>query len=47
LIGAIICIVLWKYFGQTIAIAGGAIAILILRLLAAHYRWSLPKAEME
>ena len=47
LIGAIICIALWKYVGQTIAIAGGAIAILILRLLAAHYRWSLPKAEME
>ena len=47
LIGAVICIILWNLFGQTIAIAGGAFVIIVLRLLAAHYRWSLPKAEME
>lgn len=47
LIGAIVCIILWKILGQSIAIAGGALVIIILRLLAAHYRWSLPKAEME
>lgn len=46
LIGAVICVILWNHFGQTTAIAGGAIAIVILRLLAAHFRWSLPKAEL-
>lgn len=47
IIGAIVCILIWKYFGQSLAIIGGSVVILILRLLAAHYRWSLPKADME
>lgn len=46
IIGAIVCILLWKSFGQSIAIIGGAASIIILRLLAAHYRWSLPKADI-
>lgn len=46
LIGAIACIVLWKLFGQSVAISGGAVVIIILRLLAAHFRWSLPRAEI-
>ena len=44
IIGAIICIVLWKYVGQSTAIIGGAAVVILLRLLAAHFRWSLPKA---
>jgi len=47
LIGAVACIVLWKAIGQSAAIAGGSLVIIVLRLLAAHYRWSLPKAEVE
>lgn len=47
IIGAIICILLWKYCGQSIAIIGGSAVVIILRLLAAHFRWSLPKAEIE
>ena len=47
LIGAVVCILLWKFMGQSIAIIGGAAIIIILRLLAAHFRWSLPKAENE
>lgn len=47
IIGAIVCILLWKYIGQSVAIIGGASTVIILRLLAAHYRWSLPKAEIE
>ena len=47
IIGSLACIVLWKYFGQSIAIIGGATIVVILRLLAAHFRWSLPKAELE
>ena len=45
IIGAVICIILWNIFGQSAAVIGGASSVLILRLLAAKYHWSLPKAE--
>ena len=45
IIGAVFCIVLWNFFGQSSAIIGGAGAVVALRLLAARFRWSLPKAE--
>lgn len=45
LVGALLCIGLWNIIGQTGAMLCGTAAILILRLLAAHFRWSLPKAN--
>ena len=45
LIGAIFCTVLWNNIDQRIAMTGGAAIILSLRLMAARYRWSLPKAN--
>lgn len=45
LIGAIFCTVLWNNIDQRIAMTGGAAIILGLRLMAARYRWSLPKAK--
>lgn len=45
IIGAVICILLWNSFGQSAAVIGGASSVLMLRLLAAKYHWSLPKAE--
>lgn len=45
LIGAIFCTVLWNNIDQRIAMTGGAAIILVLRLMAARYRWSLPKAK--
>ena len=45
IIGAVICIILWNFLGQSAAVIGGASSVLILRLLAAKYHWSLPKAE--
>lgn len=44
IIGAVICIILWNFFGQSAAIIGGAFSVVVLRLMAAHYHWSLPKA---
>ena len=43
LIGAICAVGLW-YFGELIAMISGAAVTLILRLLAAKFKWSLPKA---
>ena len=43
--GAVACIVLWRFTNEQIAVIGGAIVVIILRFLAAHFRWSLPKAK--
>lgn len=42
--GAAICRMLWAPLGEGGAMAVGTACILIVRLLSAHYRWSLPKA---
>ena len=44
IIGAILCAALWAPLGATMAMILGASVILTIRLLAAHYHWSLPKA---
>lgn len=45
LIGAIVCIALWRLAFPALAIALGALVIFLLRILAARFHWSLPKAE--
>ena len=45
LIGAILCALSWPLLGQAASMLIGAAVILVLRLLASHYRWSLPKIE--
>jgi uncharacterized membrane protein YeiH len=45
ILGAILCVVLWQPLGATTAMVLGAAVILAVRLLAAHYHWSLPRAE--
>jgi len=44
IIGAVVCTLLWPA-GQVIAMLAGSGVTLVLRLLAARYKWSLPKAE--
>ena len=43
IIGAVICIALWSLIGRSAALFGGAASVVMLRLLAAHFRWSLPR----
>ncbi len=45
IIGAWICALLWPHAGAFVSMAAGAAVTVVLRLLAAHYRWSLPKAQ--
>ena len=45
LIGALVCIFLWNGFDAAAAAIGGSAATVILRLLAARFRWNLPKAD--
>ena len=44
LIGAIVCVVLWNILGSLPSMLISAAVIFILRILAAHYHWELPKA---
>ena len=41
-VGAILCALLWEPCGMLIAMSAGMASVFVIRLLAAHYRWSLP-----
>ena len=45
IIGAILTVLLWEFAGQTGAIIAGSVCVVLLRFCAAHFRWSLPKAD--
>lgn len=45
ILGALACICVWHYFGEAPAIIAGAVVTVVLRILAAHFKWSLPHAE--
>ena len=44
IIGAVITSVLWRFIDGRIAMASGALAIFVLRILAARFHWKLPRA---
>lgn len=46
IIGAIVCIIIWKYLPNAGAMFIGMAVIIVLRLCAARFRWSLPKPKM-
>lgn len=43
LIGALVCVFTWESFGEANAMLAGTAVVVILRFLAAHFHWSLPK----
>ena len=45
IIGALICVILLRFTGQTVSMTAGALTVVVLRFFAAHYRWELPKAN--
>ena len=45
--GAIVCIILWFYLGKEMAMFWGAIVVILIRVLASHYKWNLPRIRME
>ena len=45
IIGAWTCALLWPHTGAVTAMIAGAAITVVLRLLAARFRWSLPKAR--
>lgn len=45
IIGALVFSILRPHFGQSSSMLLGGAVTLVLRLMAAHYRWSLPRAS--
>lgn len=43
--GALACALLWEVLGAMWAMFIGAAVVFVIRLLAAHYKWSLPHAK--
>ena len=46
IVGAVLCMMLWHWFGQAVGMTAGAAVIIVLRFLAARYKWSLPRANI-
>ena len=42
-VGAFVCQVMWAPAGKVAAMLTGAGVIMLLRFLAAHFRWNLPR----
>lgn len=45
LVGALLCGMLWHYTGEAPSMLIGTAAVILLRALANHYRWNLPRAN--
>lgn len=43
ILGAVVTVYCWKYPGENPAIFAGFFVIIVIRLLAAHYKWDLPR----
>ena len=46
IIGAVCCVLCWRLLGESNAIMFCTAIVVMLRLLAAKYRWKLPKPQM-
>lgn len=47
LAGALVCALLWPHVSSIWAICVGAAVVFLIRALSAHFRWSLPRAQVE
>lgn len=47
LLGAVLASVLWSYAGKEISMLCGFVTVLVIRVLARHYKWNLPKLADE
>lgn len=47
IVGAAVCVFITKPFGQLTGMLTGAVLVVMIRLLAAHFKWNLPKIRRE
>ena len=46
LAGAVLCAGLWRCAGSVAAMLAGVAAVVVIRVLAARFRWNLPRAKL-
>ena len=47
IVGAVVCVLLYRHYGAVISMVGASAVVCLIRYLAAHYRWNLPKLKRE
>lgn len=47
IIGAVVTIVLMNFFGEFIGMVAGAIIVFVIRILAAYFKWNLPRIRKD
>ena len=45
IIGAVVCVAVWDVLGSITSMFVGTAVVIVLRLCAARFRWSLPKVQ--
>ena len=45
--GALAGVILWPWAGEAVAVPAGAAVVLLMRILAARFRWNLPRIASE
>lgn len=43
IIGAWVCVLVYRDFGELLAMVVSSVVVMVIRFLAAHYRWNLPR----
>ena len=43
ILGSIVCMLCWSPFGKEKAMLFGALCVVLIRVLASHYKWNLPR----
>lgn len=43
IIGAMVCVLVERWFGELTAMLVGAAVVFVIRILAAHFKWNLPR----
>ena len=44
--GACVCVFIYRRFGEVAALVAASVLIIAIRLLAAHFRWNLPRLKI-
>lgn len=44
--GALSCVLIYRSFGQILAMIVSSVLVVLIRFLAAYYRWNLPRIEL-
>lgn len=47
IIGAVVTIVLMNFFGEFVGMVAGAVVVFVIRILAAYFKWNLPRIRKD